>query len=35
MALNLKELKPTQVSRDLKGKFIFLYGQPKFWVFTK
>lgn len=29
MAIDLKNLKPTTVSRDLKGKFVFLYGQPK------
>jgi len=29
MAIDLKSLKPTTVSRDLKGKFVFLYGAPK------
>lgn len=29
MSINLKELQPTKVSRDLKGKFVFLYGMPK------
>lgn len=29
MAIDLKTLKPTTVSRDLKGKFVFLYGAPK------
>lgn len=29
MAIDLKNLTPTTVSRDLKGKFIFLYGAPK------
>jgi len=29
MALDLKSLKPTTVSRDLKGKFVFLYGAPE------
>lgn len=29
MAISLKELKPTVVSKDLKGKFVFIYGPPK------
>ena len=29
MALDLKNLKPTTVSKDLKGKFVFLYGPAK------
>ena len=29
MAIDLKKLKPTTVSRDLKGKFVFLYGPAK------
>ena len=29
MAISLKNLKPTTVSIDLKGKFVFLYGAPR------
>jgi len=29
MAIDLKSLKPTKVSRDLKGKYVLLYGAPK------
>lgn len=29
MPLDLKQLKPTVVSKDLKGKFVFIYGAPK------
>lgn len=29
MAFDLKSLKPSTVSRDLRGKFVFLYGAPK------
>ena len=29
MAIDLKKLKPSVVSKDLKGKYIFLYGPPK------
>lgn len=26
MAINLKELKPQQISKDLRGKYIMFYG---------
>ena len=29
MAIDLKNLKPTVISKDLKGKFVLLYGPPK------
>ena len=29
MAIDLKTLKKTEVSKNLKGKFVFLYGPPK------
>lgn len=29
MAIDLLNLQPTTISRDLKGKYILLYGQPK------
>jgi predicted ATPase len=29
MAISLKELVPTKISRDLRGKFILVYGSPK------
>ena len=29
MAIDLKALTPTTVTRDLKNKYIFLYGAPK------
>lgn len=27
--INLKNLQPTKISRDLKGYTIFIYGEPK------
>ena len=29
MAINLMALEPTKVSRDLKGKYLLIYGEPK------
>lgn len=29
--IDLLELEPTTISRDLKGKFVLLYGQAKLW----
>jgi hypothetical protein len=29
MAVDLLNLEPTKVSRDLKGKYILIYGLPK------
>jgi len=29
MAINLQAIKPHQVSRDLKGKIVTIYGEPK------
>lgn len=29
MAINILDLEPTTVSRDLKGKYVLIYGQPK------
>lgn len=29
MAISLKELVPTKISRDLRGKFILVYGSPE------
>jgi len=29
MAINILNLQPTTISRDLKGKYILVYGQPK------
>lgn len=29
MAIDLKNLKPTKISRSLKGKYILIYGSPK------
>lgn len=29
MAIDLKSLTPTKISRNLKGKFVFMYGRPK------
>lgn len=29
MAIDLKSLEPTKISRDLKGKYIFAFGQAK------
>lgn len=33
--LDLKTLQPTRISRDLKDKYILLYGLPKFWAVIK
>ena len=29
MAIDLLNLEPKKISKDLKGKYILLYGQPK------
>lgn len=29
MAIDLLNLEPTKISRDLKGKYVFAYGQAK------
>ena len=29
MAIDLLNLQPTVISRDLKGKYILIYGKPK------
>lgn len=32
MAIDLLSLQPNVVSRNLKGKYVMLYGKPKFWA---
>lgn len=27
--INLKDLQPTKISRDLKGYTVFIYGEPE------
>lgn len=29
MAINILKIEPTKISRDLKGKYILIYGLPK------
>lgn len=29
MAIDILSIQPTAISRDLKGKFLLLYGKPK------
>ena len=29
MAIDILNIQPTTISRDLKGKYLCLYGQPK------
>lgn len=29
MAVSLKDLVPTKISRDLRGKFLLIYGAPE------
>lgn len=29
MALDILSIKPSVISRDLKGKYVLLYGKPK------
>ena len=29
MAIDLKSLEPTKISRDLKGKYVLIYSLPK------
>ena len=31
-AIDILNITPTTISRDLRGKYICLYSQPKFWV---
>ena len=33
--VSLDDLQPTVISRDLKGKFVLLYGRPRFWAHFK
>lgn len=30
--MNLASLEPTAISTNLKGKYVLLYGMPKFWA---
>ena len=32
--IDLLNLEPTHISKNLKGKFILLYGLPKLWAFV-
>lgn len=32
MPIDILNLTPTTISRDLKGKYICIYGKPKFWA---
>lgn len=33
MAIDILNIQPTTISRDLKGKYLCLYGQPeKLWA---
>ena len=32
MAIDILNIQPTTIIRDLKGKYICLYGQPKLWA---
>ena len=35
MDLDILNLEPTKISRDLKGKYLLLFGLPKFWALIK
>lgn len=30
--IDLVNLEPVKISRDLKGKYMLFYGLPKFWA---
>ena len=32
MAIDILNIQPTTISRDLKGKYLCLYGQPNIWA---
>lgn len=31
MAIDILNLQPTTISRDLKGKYVLVYGAPKYF----
>lgn len=34
--IDILKIEPTKISKDLKGKFLLIYGQPKrTWVLSK
>ena len=33
--LDIFTLEPSKISRDLKGKFLLIYGQPNIWALYK
>jgi hypothetical protein len=33
--IDIFSLEPSKISRDLKGKFILIYGEPKYWALYK
>lgn len=33
--INIFDLEPSKISRDLKGKFLLIYGAPKLWDLYK
>lgn len=35
MAIDILSIEPTVISRDLKGKYLLIYGKPKFWASNK
>lgn len=30
--IDILNLQPTKISRNLKGKFMLVYGEPRFWA---
>lgn len=33
--IDILNIEPTKVSRDLQGKYILIYSQPKIWAVIK
>jgi len=33
--IDIFSLEPSKISRDLKGKFLLIYGEPKIWALYK
>ena len=32
MAIDILNIQPSVISRDLRGKYVLLYGKPSFWA---
>ena len=35
MAIDILNITPSVISRDLKGKYVLIYSQPKLWAINQ